>query len=286
MSVLLLETIAATRERVAEARRAGKTIGLVPTMGALHEGHGELLRRARAETGFVIASIFVNPIQFNRADDFALYPRTLDADRAHGEQWGTDAIFVPSAEEMYPRPQVTLVEVAELSEGLCGAYRPGHFRGVATVVAKLFNIVQPDRAYFGEKDAQQLAVIARMVADLNFACTVVPVPTVREPDGLAMSSRNVRLSPQERAMAPAIYRSLQAVAERVAAGSAPEAARQAGLAMLAEEPQLRVEYFELVDPASLRPVEQVTGPVRAVTAVWLGNTRLIDNLLCSPPPGT
>lgn len=286
MSVLLLETIAATRARVAQARRAGQTIGLVPTMGALHEGHGELLRHARAETGFVIASIFVNPIQFNRADDFALYPRTLEADRTYCERLGTDAIFVPSAEEMYPQPQVTVVEVSELSEGLCGAYRPGHFRGVATVVAKLFNIVQPDRAYFGEKDAQQLAVIARMVADLDFACTVVPVPTVREPDGLAMSSRNVRLSPEERATAPAIYRSLQAVAARIAAGSTPEAAQQAGLAVLAEEPQLRVEYFELVDPASLRPVERVTGPVRAVTAVWLGNTRLIDNLLCPPPPGT
>ncbi len=286
MSALLLETIAATRERVAQARGAGQTIGLVPTMGALHEGHGELLRHARAETGFVIASIFVNPIQFNRADDFALYPRTLEADRTYCERLGTDAIFVPSAEEMYPQPQVTFVEVSELSEGLCGAYRPGHFRGVATVVAKLFNIVQPDRAYFGEKDAQQLAVIARMVADLDFACTVVPVPTVREPDGLAMSSRNVRLSPEERATAPAIYRSLQAVAALIAAGNTPEAAQQAGLAVLAEEPQLRVEYFELVDPASLRPVERVTGPVRAVTAVWLGNTRLIDNLLCPPPPGT
>jgi pantoate--beta-alanine ligase len=271
-------TIEEVRLEVAAARRRGLVIGLVPTMGALHEGHGALLRRARAETGFVVVTVFVNPIQFNRSDDFALYPRTLETDLAFCERLGADVVFAPDAGEMYPAPQLTFVEVGELGEGLCGAYRPGHFRGVATVVAKLFNIVQADRAYFGEKDAQQLAILTRMAADLNFACEVVPVATVREPDGLAMSSRNARLSPEERRVAPAIYESLRAAAAVVAAGGGPERAKQAAMAVLAN--QFRVEYFELVDPASLKPVERITGPVLAITAVWLGEVRLIDNVLC------
>ncbi|MGH9645867.1 MAG: pantoate--beta-alanine ligase, partial [Bryobacteraceae bacterium] len=190
------------RAQLVAARQRELTIGLVPTMGALHEGHSALMRRAREETGYVVATIFVNPTQFNRADDFQKYPRDLDADLAFCERLGVDAMFAPDAKEMYPGDTLASVEVAELSSRLEGEFRPGHFRGVATVVAKLFNIIPADRAYFGEKDAQQLAIIQKMAADLNFPVAIVPVPTVREPDGLAMSSRNQRLTPEQRRIAP------------------------------------------------------------------------------------
>jgi len=278
----LVETIAGVRQAVAGARQRGLTIGLVPTMGALHEGHGALLRQAREENGLVIASLFVNPIQFNRSDDFEKYPRTLQTDLEYCQRLNADVLFAPSAGEMYPAQQLSFVEVAELGEGLCGANRPGHFRGVATVVAKLLNIVQPDRAYFGEKDAQQLAVLTRMVADLNFACAVVPVATVREADGLAMSSRNVRLTSEERQIAPAIYQALQSASAALRAGSDAEAARRAAGLVLEQFPEFRVEYLEVVDPETLRPVERSDGPVLVITAIWLGAVRLIDNLLCHP----
>jgi pantoate--beta-alanine ligase len=195
------------REHVTSARKRGLTVGLVPTMGALHKGHGALMRRARDENGAVVATIFVNPTQFDRPDDFQKYPRELDTDLAFCERLGVDAVFAPDAREMYPgdlhqKMPLTSVDVAGISSRLEGEFRPGHFRGVATVVAKLFNIVAADRAYFGEKDAQQLAVIQKMAADLNFTVEIVPVPTVREPDGLAMSSRNQLLTPDERRIAP------------------------------------------------------------------------------------
>jgi pantoate--beta-alanine ligase len=269
--VILFRTIAEMREHVASARTHRLTIGLVPTMGALHEGHGALLRRAREETGYVVATIFVNPTQFDRPDDFQKYPRDIDADLAFCERLGVDAAFAPDAKEMYPGEIMTSVDVTGVSARLEGEFRPGHFRGVATVVAKLFNIIPADRAYFGEKDAQQLAVIQKMAVDLNFPVTIVPVPTVREPDGLAMSSRNQRLTPEQRRIAPVIYKAL----------CAAERSIQAGLELLSVVPEIQVEYFEAVDPTTFEPVEKMAGPVRIVTAVRLGDVRLIDNLLVS-----
>lgn len=283
MSITLVHTIAQIRTLVTNARRAGLRIGFVPTMGALHEGHGALVTQARLKTDYVVVSIFVNPIQFDRSDDFNLYPRTLETDVALCESLGADAVFAPSASEMYPEQALTFVEVKTLGDKLCGEFRPGHFRGVATVVAKLFNIVDADRAYFGEKDAQQLAIITRMAADLNFACQIVPVATVRESDGLAMSSRNSRLSPDDRRIAPVVHRALLASAEVVRAGGDVNAAKDAAVQLFAQNTEVRVEYFQFVDPTTMQPVERITGPTRAVVAVWLGGVRLIDNLLCVPP---
>lgn len=250
-------------------------------MGALHAGHGRLLHEARAASACVAVSIFVNPIQFNQSEDYARYPRPLAADLAFSEAHGVDVVFVPPREEMYPRPQVTFVEVGRVADSMEGSFRPGHFRGVATVVLKLFQIVQPDRAYFGEKDAQQLAVIRRMVKDLNLPVEIVGVSTVREPDGLALSSRNQHLSAEERAVAPLLYRALSAAAQRVAAGEAdPAAVKQVARAVLAEDPRMRVEYLEIADDEEMQPVDRIAGPVRVAAAVWLGRTRLIDNLLC------
>lgn len=281
MSLEIVRTIAEARDRVARARKEGRSIGMVPTMGALHEGHGRLMDNARAENGFVAASIFVNPIQFDRKDDYDKYARTLPEDLAFCEARGVDLVFAPDAAEMYPEPQRTFVEVSGVSDELEGRFRPGHFRGVATVVAKLFQIIQPDRAYFGEKDAQQLAVIERMVTDLNMPITIVPVPTVREADGLALSSRNRRLTPEERSVAPLLYRALEAARRQIEAGCrSPDTARECGMAVLREESRFRVEYFEIVDPAGMSPVERITGTVRILTAAWLGRTRLIDNVLC------
>lgn len=279
MSVILLKTIAETREHVAAARRRGSTIGLVPTMGALHEGHGALMRRARDETGYLVVTIFVNPTQFDRSEDFQKYPRDLETDLAFCNRLGVDAVFAPDAGEIYPGEVLTSVAVAGLSTRLEGEFRPGHFRGVATVVAKLFNIVPADRAYFGEKDAQQLAVIQKMAADLDFPITIVPVPTVREPDGLAMSSRNQRLTPEQRRIAPVLYQAL-CEAERLIRGGTTSAAevKQGALALLSQNPVFRIQYLEAVDPA-FQPVEIVTGDVRMVVAAWLGEVRLIDNVL-------
>ncbi len=281
MSTELVHTIAGAREAVARFRSEGKTIGFVPTMGALHAGHGRLIEMARAECGAVVVSIFVNPIQFDRQDDYSRYPRTLETDVAFSEARGADLVFAPEIGEMYPRRQRAYVEVEALTDHLCGKFRPGHFRGVATVVAKLLNIVQPDRAYFGEKDAQQLAVIRRMIADLDLPVTIVGVPTVREPDGLALSSRNQHLSVDERAIAPLLYQALQA-AEAVIAGGERHAqnARRAALDLLSREPRIKPEYFEIVDPDELQPVVEIGGPVLIAAAVWLGRTRLIDNLRC------
>jgi len=279
MSLAVLKRVAEIREAVSRARQSGLSIGLVPTMGALHAGHGALIDRARAGCGCVVVSIFVNPLQFDRKDDYERYARTLATDLAFCRERGADLVFAPDAEEVYPKPQRVNVDAPSLSESLCGMYRPGHFRGVATVVAKLFNMVQPDRAYFGEKDAQQLAIIEALVADLNMPIAIVPVPTVRESDGLAISSRNVRLSPEQRRSATALYRALRTAAATIAGGASPEHAREAALKVVSEEPSLRVEYLEIVDPESLRPVVEIHGPVRIAAAVWAGETRLIDNVL-------
>ena len=258
------------------------TIGLVPTMGALHAGHGALMRRAREETGYVVATIFVNPTQFNRPDDFEKYPRDLDTDLAFCDRLGVDAVFAPDAKEMYPGEPLTSVEVADVSSRLEGEFRPGHFRGVATVVAKLFNIIPADRAYFGEKDAQQLVVIQKMVADLNVPVIIVPIPTVREPDGLAMSSRNQRLTPADRRNAPALYQALCEAERLIRSGSRSAAEiRQGALALVARTPGLQVEYLEVVNAATFHPVETITGEVRIVAAAGLGGVRLIDNLFVS-----
>jgi len=268
--------IAALRKLLASHRIAGKTIGLVPTMGALHAGHRRLLEVARAETDIVVATIFVNPTQFNRAEDLDHYPRTLDQDLDVCRAASVDLVFAPSAAEMYPQEPRTWVDVPALAEHLCGPGRPGHFRGVATVVMKLFQIVQPDRAYFGEKDAQQLAIIRRIVKDLDVPVTVVPVATVREPDGLAMSSRNRHLTPEQRQRATVLSQALFAARDLVQLGERSAEKIRAAVAPLFDGIQL--EYFSIVDLEALTPVERIETPVLIAGAIWLGPTRLIDNV--------
>ena len=286
MSVQLISTIEELRSRVAVARRSEKTVGLVPTMGALHAGHIRLIDQAVEDCDLVIVTLFVNPTQFNQPDDFERYPRTIEHDLAVSEEHGADILFAPAVEQMYPGLERTFVEVGRLTDHLCGPYRPDHFRGVTTVVAKLLNIAQADRAYFGEKDAQQLAVIKRMAEDLNIPTHIIPVPTVREADGLALSSRNKHLNTEDRKTAVALYQALTAAKEAIAGGeeSAAEVLRIAQ-GQFKNHPRARVEYFEIVDPAELQPVETIQGPVRAATAVWVGETRLIDNMLCVPGAG-
>jgi pantoate--beta-alanine ligase len=275
---LIVETIADLRARVA-ARRSAGPLGLVPTMGALHEGHASLIRHARAECSTVVVSIFVNPIQFDRPEDLERYPRSLDVDARLCDSLGVDVIFAPSVAEMYPRPLECKVEVGRLTDHLCGRFRPGHFSGVATVVLKLFEIVAADRSYFGEKDAQQLAVIRRLVSDFNVPTTIVGVPTVREPDGLALSSRNQRLDASERQLAPALYHALQAVRHAIESGTTSVSdLKQIASDQIPADSRLRLEYFEIVEPVDFQPVERVTGPVVAAGALWVGATRLIDNM--------
>ena len=282
MALEIVETIAGLRARVA-ARRSAGLVGLVPTMGALHEGHASLIRQARAECSSVVVSIFVNPIQFDRPEDLERYPRSLDIDAALCASLGVDLVFAPTVAEMYPVSLECRVEVGRLADHLCGRFRPGHFSGVATVVLKLFEIVQQDRAYFGEKDAQQLAVVRRLVSDFNVATTIVGVPTVRESDGLALSSRNQRLDPDERQLAPALYHALQRVKSAIAAGvSNVSELKQLAVTQIPPDPRLRLEYFEIVDPVDFQPVDAVTGPVVAAGALWVGTTRLIDNMRCVP----
>ncbi len=263
----------------ADARQEELSIGFVPTMGALHAGHGALIDRARSESQVVVVSIFVNPIQFDRKDDFERYSRNLAQDVEFCSGRSVDLVFAPSVEAMYPAKARTFVEVSGVSEKLCGEFRPGHFRGVATVVAKLLNIVQPHKAYFGQKDAQQLAVIRRMVADLNIPVSIIAVPTVREADGLAISSRNARLSAEDRPLAPLLFHALVASCNVIEGGCRDAVlAKQAGLAILRNEPRIQVEYFEIVNADEMQPVETIDGPVVIAAAVWLGGTRLIDNV--------
>lgn len=249
-------------------------------MGALHAGHAALIERARRECAVVVVSIFVNPLQFNNPDDLARYPRALDADLELCRELGVDVVFAPPVAEMYPAPPECSVDIGRLGDHLCGKFRPGHFRGVATVVLKLFQMVQPHRAYFGEKDAQQLAIIERLVADFNLPVAVVDVPTVREADGLAMSSRNRHLSAQERRLAPSLYQALVEASRLISMGERSAAVvKQAAAATIPRSETLRLEYLEIVDPATMQPVEPIALPVRVAGALWVGSTRLIDNVL-------
>lgn len=268
-------------------RRQGLTVGVVPTMGALHEGHLSLIRRARADNDRVIVTIFVNPLQFGPNEDFSRYPRTFGHDLELCREAGTDAVYAPEVEEMYPPGASTVIEVSGVSERLCGASRPGHFRGVATVVAKLFNITKPHRAYFGQKDAQQVAVIRRMVRDLNFGLEIIPCPIVREADGLAMSSRNRYLSPKEREAALILFRSLKLAEELFASGErSAQAIESAVIGKVESEPLARIDYVSLVDALTMEPVTAVDRPTLLALAVFFGATRLIDNLLIdAPAPG-
>ncbi len=255
------------------------SVGLVPTMGYLHQGHLELVRRARRENQTVVVSIFVNSTQFGSGEDFATYPRDPERDLALLEKEGVDVVFMPSAEEMYPEGFSSWVEVEKITEGLEGASRRGHFRGVATVVCKLFNIVQPDEAYFGQKDAQQLVVIKRMVSDLNMNLEVVAVPTVREHDGLAMSSRNTYLSPEERKAALVLWKALNLAQELWQKGEkSGDRIREEMTCLIEREPRARIDYVSIADPDSLEELSEVDHAALVSLAVRVGKTRLIDNM--------
>ncbi len=273
----ILETPTEMRTWADEQRRNGRTIGCVPTMGALHEGHASLIRAAVAENDAAVLTLFVNPTQFGPNEDFSRYPRTFDADRALAESLGVASLYVPTAQDMYPDGYATYVEVEELGNGLCGRSRPGHFRGVATVVTKLLCAVKPHRAYFGQKDAQQLAIIQRMTRDLDLGVEIVPMPIVREPDGLAMSSRNRYLSVDDRQRALCLHRALETGRNLMAQGE-----RRAAKVLDAVRQELaeadRVDYVELVNAETLTPLEQVDGRVLLAVAAFVGTTRLIDNL--------
>lgn len=267
-----------------DLRAAGRRIGLVPTMGYLHEGHMSLVRLARREADAVIVSVFVNPTQFSPNEDLAKYPRDFERDRARCEAEGADVVFHPAAADVYvPGHSVYVVEES-LGRGLCGASRPGHFRGVCTVVAKLFNLALPHVAVFGEKDAQQLRIIRRMARDLNFPVRIVAAPTLREPDGLAMSSRNTYLSPEERRDALCLRRALDRAEERFALGERDaEGLRKAMAGVLVAYPRARIDYADIVDDESLEPVTAITRPALVALAVFVGRTRLIDNTVLRPP---
>jgi pantoate--beta-alanine ligase len=279
--MLQVPTIAELRRHVGEARRQGKRIGFVPTMGYLHDGHLSLVKRAREMCDFVVMSIFVNPLQFGPNEDFERYPRDIERDRELARSAGVDLLFTPSVEEMYPSKVLTTVSVAQVSEPLCGQSRPGHFDGVATVVLKLFHIVQPDAAFFGQKDAQQLAVISQMVEDLSVPVEIVPCPIVREPDGLAMSSRNVYLSPEERRQATVLFRSLKQAQEWLQEGVPLDEIKERMAAMIKAEPLAEIDYVEVLTYPRLTPVQTASPGQRLIfaLAVRFGRTRLIDNMM-------
>jgi len=284
-----LATVADLRDAIRARRPHQKRIGFVPTMGYLHAGHEALMRKAREECDLVVVSIFVNPTQFGPSEDLDKYPRDLARDQELCRRAGVELIFHPEPREIYPRGAATWVEVEEMTEVACGAMRPGHFRGVTTVCAKLFNIVRPDRVYFGEKDFQQLQVIRRMVRDLFMPLTIVGVPTVREPDGLAMSSRNSYLSPTERQAARVVPRSLQVARELVERGELETANVIAAIeAAVAKQPLAKLQYAVVVEPDTLAPMRILTRDARLLVAIYVGKTRLIDNTPLNPkapPPG-
>jgi pantoate--beta-alanine ligase len=285
--VKTLHTIAELRSLLDGERAAGRVVGLVPTMGYVHDGHLSLIRRARAQEDVVVASIFVNPLQFGVGEDLDAYPRDLDLDGRLAEAAGVDVLFVPSTDEMYPVPVLTTVWVAQLSEPLEGAARPRHFAGVATVVAKLFAIVGPCRAYFGEKDFQQLAVVRRMARDLSIPVEVVGCPTVRELDGLALSSRNSYLTADEREAAPVVYRALRAGMAAILAGERDPAAVRTLMGQIIEaEPLAELDYAEVVDADSFRIPNALAGNLRLLAAVRFGRARLIDNVGVTVPAPT
>ena len=276
---MLVRTVDEMKSLSRRWREEGYTIGFVPTMGYLHEGHLSLVRRAREENDKVVVSIFVNPTQFGPNEDYNRYPRDLDRDMKLLEPIGVDAVFYPSVEEMYPEGYKTYVEVVDITERLCGASRPGHFRGVTTVCTKLFNIVMPHRAYFGKKDFQQYVVIKNMVRDLNMDLEIVPMPIVREPDGLAMSSRNTYLNPEERKAATCLYRSLKRAVELFESGErSARRIREEVVKVIEAEPLAKIDYVEVVDPETFRPVEQVEKGTLVALAVFVGPARLIDNV--------
>ena len=278
-------SIAALRQAVADWRARGEQVGLVPTMGAVHDGHLALVRAAHAQNRRVVASLFVNPKQFGPAEDFAAYPRDEAADFAAFAKGGVDLVFTPSVDEIYPAGFATGVRVAGVSEGLDGAFRPGHFEGVATVVCKLLLQCLPDAAYFGEKDYQQLTVVRRMARDLDIPARIEGVPTVREPDGLALSSRNVYLSPEERRTAPLLHRVLYEAAAVIGAASGDPGAIAASLERGLEALRaggFEVDYLELRNAADLAPVDRLAAPARLLVAARLGRTRLIDNIPVEP----
>jgi pantoate--beta-alanine ligase len=277
----MIRPIAMARKVCDAARSAGRTIGFVPTMGAFHDGHASLMRRARDERDHVVVSIFVNPLQFGPWEDLSRYPRDEDRDLSIAGQLGVNVVFAPSVEEMYPAgpPEVT-VDPGPLGDRLEGSARPGHFRGVATVVAKLFDVVGPNTAYFGEKDAQQLAVIRRMVRDLSLPVDVQGCPTVREPDGLATSSRNAYLSPVQREAAGCLFLALSEAAQMARGGERDAATLVAAMAReIGATPEARIDYAAVVDDESFEEVSTIAGPARALVAARFGETRLIDNLL-------
>ena len=278
-------TIAEVRSQVKEWKRQGLSVGLVPTMGYLHEGHQSLIARAARENDRVVVSVFVNPIQFGPSEDLESYPRDFERDCTLCEKTGADLVFHPEASEMYAEDFCTYVDMDRLTKGLCGASRPIHFRGVCTVVSKLFHIVTPDRAYFGQKDAQQLAVIKRMVRDLSMDVEIVGCPIIREPDGLAKSSRNTYLSPQERRAAVVLSRALAEGRKALAEGErSAQAITGIIRGVLESEPLAQPEYVELVDWETLEPVETADRPVLAAIAVRIGTTRLIDNFVFEEGP--
>ena len=274
------DTIAALRSFL-HTSRTTQQVGLVPTMGALHDGHLTLIDAARQQADLVLASIFVNPVQFNNPDDLARYPRTLEADLQLLEAAGCDAVFAPSADEMYTEPPLLRLHFGELETFMEGAFRPGHFNGVGIVVAKLFNIVQPDRAFFGQKDLQQVAVVRRLIRDLSFPVELIRCPTVREADGLAMSSRNRNLTPEERELAPALYQALTLAHDLLAEGQSPAHAKAAVTGYFATRPGFRLEYIEVANADTLQPVAEVLAPGQTAVciAAHLGNVRLIDNVV-------
>jgi pantoate--beta-alanine ligase len=276
----IFRDIASVRQNVKNARQSGHTIGLVPTMGYLHEGHLSLLRQAREDNQFVILSIFVNPLQFGVGEDYEEYPRDLTGDAAQAEKTGCDLIFAPTVKEMYPQGYSTYVDVEKLTDGLCGASRPGHFRGVTTVVAKLFNIITPDRTYFGQKDAQQAMVIQKMARDLNMDLDVNIMPIIREEDGLAMSSRNAYLSTEERKAAFILNRTLIKAAAQIKNGERDATTIRAQIfEAISAEPLAAIDYISIVNAAELTDVIKIKGPTLIALAARFGKTRLIDNII-------
>jgi pantoate--beta-alanine ligase len=280
MPMKLIHSVAEMKAHCREIARSGRTLGFVPTMGALHEGHASLVRAGKAQCDATAVSIFVNPLQFGPTEDLAKYPRTPERDSQILEALGVDVLFMPAASEMYPAGATTHVEVGGLSDRLDGLSRPGHFRGVATVVAKLFEIVRPDFAFFGQKDAAQVAVLRRMVRDLDMDVKLIVCPIIRGPDGLAMSSRNAYLTLEHRKQALVLHRSLAQIQQAVEAGER-DASKLAelGKSLIAEEPAARLDYFAIVDPESLEPVSDVSRGALVAVAAFIGATRLIDNVL-------
>jgi pantoate--beta-alanine ligase len=279
----VVNTIAGLRAALDADRSRGCTVGFVPTMGYLHDGHMSLLRAAREENDAVAVSIFVNPLQFGEGEDLAAYPRDIDRDLAMCEREGVDYVFAPSVDEMYPEGSPITVSAGPLGMKMCGASRPGHFDGVATVVAKLFNIAGPCRSYFGQKDAQQLVVIRRLARSLNFPIEVIGCPTIRESDGLAMSSRNTYLNVEERGAAVVLWKSLEEAAANVVAGETDGAGIAARMAeRISSEPLARLDYAVCVDPATLDAATKIGGPVLLAAAAWFGKARLIDNTTATP----